>query len=144
LAKVETLADEQSILRHVAPARLRKDEDGKVVGVFLQAFELRPKEDYLSAAWVEYFQLGDDAANVAAAVEEFKKNLKIKPTHRFVRGNVGRIREACNTYNQKVRISHEPLANFDSHASVRQISTDSSELLELLAEEAWAELLDVV
>lgn len=144
MAKVETLADEQTILRHVAPARLRKDEDGKVVGVLLQAFELRPGEDYLSCAWVEYFHLDDDATNVAAAIEEFKNNLKIRPTHRFVRGSVGNIREACKIHGQRVRISHEPLPNFDSHASIRQISTDNSELLELLAEEAWAELQDVV
>lgn len=144
MAKVETLADEHHILRHVAPARLRKDAAGKVLGVFYQAFELRPGEDYLSAAWVEFFGLDDNAANVAAAITDFKKNLKVKPTHRFVRGNVGVIREACKAHSQRVRISHEPVPNFDSHASVRQINTDGSELLELLAEEAWAELQEIV
>ena len=142
MAKVTPLQDTDHILRHVSPARLRRDGEGNVIGVNHQAFELKKDkgEDHLSAAWVEYFRLSQQSDNIVAAITEFKANLEVKPSHRFVLGNVGDIKAACASCGQKVRISHEPVLGFDSHASVRQINTDDKEMLDLLAEEALAEL----
>ena len=128
-------------MRHVTPARLRKDENGNVLGFIGPAFRLREGEEYLSAAWIEHAATHSREADIAATVEAFKASgLTVRPSHRFAVGNVGRIREACATHRQKVRISHEPEHLFDAHASVRQFNSDNDELLELLAEEAWAEM----
>lgn len=128
-------------MRHVPPARQRKDENGNVLGFLGQAFRLRDGEDCLSAAWVEHAATHSPEADIAATIEAFKASgLTVRPTHRFAVGNVGRIREACAMHRQKVRISHEPEELFDAHASVRQFNSENDELLELLAEEAWAEM----
>jgi len=124
-------------MRHVQPARLRKDADDQVIGFLAQAFERRADEDYLSAAWVEYAARPTFPENIAATVIAFQANRKVRASHRFA---VGKIREACLGHGQKVRISHEPLEDFEAHASIRQFNTDASELLELLAEETWAEM----
>lgn len=127
-------------MRHVQPRALRRNEGGEVVGFLYTAFQMREDEDYLSAAWVEYGEKATHAANLSATIAAFQANRTIRPSHKFAVGNVGRIRSACAEHRQRVRISHEPIDDFDAHASVRQYNDKADELLELLAEEAWAEM----
>ena len=136
------LADEHHILRHIPRKDLIRDDPDDpeaVTGISPWAFQMRSDEDSLSAAWPEFFDLPDHTARVAAAKADFGTVMKVRPSHRFALGNVGAIRAACKSRGQGVRISHEP-ADFDSHASIRQINTDDLELLGLLALDAWSEL----
>src|SRR4051812_27701464 len=59
LAKVTTLDDEHHIMRFVPYAKCEKDADDNVIGFLPTAFEHRVQEgiveEYLSAAWVEFF-----------------------------------------------------------------------------------------
>jgi hypothetical protein len=127
-------------MRHVPAARLRKDEDDNVIGFNPQAFELRADEDDLSAAWVEFAKGATHEENIAATLAAFSSAIKVRKSARFALGNVGVIRAMFLNHKQKARISHEPLDNFEAHATVRQVTTDDQELLELLATEAWAEM----
>ncbi len=56
-------------------------------------------------------------------------------------GNVGVIKEACATFNQKLRIIHEPNEN-PAYTAVRSYKSDELELLELLASEAWSDVVE--
>jgi hypothetical protein len=127
-------------MRLVPYARVRRDEDDQVIGFLPQAFALREDEDYLSAAWIEFFKKPTHLQNIHATLKAFAAALKVRKSARFALGNVGTIKAACKQHGQSVRISHEPLDGFDAHASVRQINTDDDQLLELLASEAWAEM----
>jgi len=143
LAKVTTLADEHHILRFVPYARCEKDANDNVIGFLPEAFELREGEEYLSAAWLEYFDAADRAGRCAEAMIALKAQPapKVGAKARFALGNVGEIRGACREHRQSVRISHEPVTDFDSHASVRQFQGASLELLALLATNTWSEML---
>lgn len=140
---IKPLEDDHHVVRHVPPARLRRDEDDNVIGFNPQAFELnRAKdEEYLSAAWLEYYGHETRELDLAAVVDDFRKVKQIKPSHRFAVGNVKIIKDACANWGQQVRVSHEPVDDFDSHASVRRFNSDNYEMLEMLAAEAWAEMV---
>jgi hypothetical protein len=142
LAEVKTLPDKHHVMRYVPYARCEKDEQDNIIGFLPQAFELREGEDYLSAAWVEYFEKPDHGTRVEATIFAFREQPrpKVGAKSRFAVGNCGKIKAACKRHNQRVRISHEPVDGFDSHASLRQFKSSSLELLELLATDTWAEM----
>ena len=133
-------------MRFVPYSLCEKDDAGNPVGFLPQAFELKVKdgklEEYLSAAWVEYFDADDRDGQINATIVAFKTQPRprVGAKARFAVGLVGHIRSACKQYNQTVRISHEPEPDFESHASVRQFSSASLELLDLLARNAWSEM----
>lgn len=64
----------------------------------------------------------------------------VKARHALAVGWVGDIRDACQSFGQKVRILHEPFEDNLAYAAVRRINTDESQLLELLAQEAWSDV----
>lgn len=147
MADLKTIADEEHVLRFVQYSLCEKNDAGEPIGFYPQAFSLKVQpdgslEEYLSAGWVEYYEGVDHPTRVKAAIAGFGKRErpKVGANARFALGNVGRIREACRSHSQTVRISHEPLPNFESHASIRQFNSASSELLDLLAADAWAEM----
>ena len=66
------LPDGDHVMRHVPFARLRKDEDGNIVGFLPDAFALRPDEKELSVNWLEHFR-GTHKKNIHSSVEIFRK-----------------------------------------------------------------------
>lgn len=132
---------EHHLLRAVPWARLRKDENEKVVGIEAVAFRLREGEAYLSAAWLEYFE-GDRDTQIAALVDTFRRS-NMKPTAKggFALGNAGNIRDGCYARNHKVRIIHERTDDNAAHVAVRRWPADDVILHEQMARELWAELI---
>lgn len=126
-------------MRHVSWTKLRRDENGAVVGFLGAAFSLRPGEAYLSAAWLEYFEKQKKSDNAKECILAFKAIRTVKSKERFAIGNVGEIESACLSAGNRPRIVHEPVDGFDAHAAVRQYQYDD-DLLELLASEIWAEM----
>jgi hypothetical protein len=131
----KSLPDTDHVVRHV-PSKLL-DDNGMP---FPQAFELRPAEAYLSTSWSEFFDglLADRLAGCACVMSH---NRKIKARDAFAVGNVGEIKDAFAEFNQKIRIVSEPDPAPSglniAYAAIRQIQTDSLELLELLAQDVW-------
>jgi hypothetical protein len=135
------LDDIHSLLRYVRWSKLLKAEDGEtVLGVLGIAFEMRADEDYLSATWVEHFQ--DDPTRGSPAHQAVRairaSALGVTAKSGFTRGNVGRIRAACEEHNAKVRFLHEPELDNPAHAALRHWPEDAL-LYDRLAEKDWAE-----
>jgi hypothetical protein len=129
-----SLPDTDHVVRHV-PFKLLDNQ-----GVPLpQAFELRPKEKYLSASWLEFFA-GNRADRLAGCASLMSHYRQVKSHDAFAIGNVGEIKDACSEFDQKIRIVSEPDDLNLAYAAVRQIRTDNLELLELLAQEAWSDV----
>ena len=139
--KYHKLPPDDHIIRYVSWARLRKDENDNVIGVLGEAFRRRPDENALSATWLEYFS-GSRQKQVTSSVRAIRASkLCPRPKSGFAIGNVDAISKACLQRKQRVRIIHEPEEDNKAHASVRRITRDDLELLEILATEAWAELV---
>lgn len=128
-------------MRYVKPREVWRDpETNKVLGVFPNAFKLRTGEEYLSAAWLEYYSRQTRNSQIASTISAFKAGLSISKNAAFALGNVRAIKEACEAYKSKVRILHEPdLPHLPSHAAVRRYSDEDENLLSLLADTAWSE-----
>jgi len=134
------IPDPDHLLRHVKSRLVDRDpQTGAAIGLLPQAFELTPDERGLSASWLEFF--GDPAsAQPAAAMAEFAAVYDVRKNDRFACGAVGDIKAACGRFNLKVRVVHDGDGH-PSHASVRRFGGASLELLDLLAAEAWAEIV---
>lgn len=132
-------------MRYVPWTKLRKDENGNILGILGTAFALRPNEESLSATWIEYFP-GTIEDQKNCAIYANRSNFNIKPKSGFAVGKVGAILATCNERNshKKTRIVYTPNKNNSSHAEVKSLSQDDTELLELLALDAWADRKSVV
>ena len=138
--KYEKLPPDDHLVRYVPWGRLLKDENDNVIGILGEAFRRRPDENALSATWLEYFS-GSRQKQVTSSVRAIRASRSVGGKSGFAVGNVIAISKACAQRNQKVRIIHEPIKDNKAHASVRRIPRDDLELLEILATEAWAELV---
>lgn len=132
----KSLPDTDHVVRHV-PFKLLDDQALPLP----QAFELRANEKYLSASWLEFFR-GDRAAKLAGCASMMSHYRQLKAHDVLAVGNVGEIKDACAEFDQKIRIVNETEAdNLNlAYVAVRQIRTDSLELLELLAQDVWNDI----
>ncbi len=136
------LPDADHVVRHINSQLLIREGD-VVTGCFPQAFELRLGETYLSASWLEFFP-GTEDERRRAVVAAFARARSVKARHGFAFGNVGEVKNACADYGLKIRVIHEPAKSNPNPAytAVRNFRSDDMELLELLASEAWAEVIE--
>lgn len=131
------------VIRYVPWTKLRKDENDNVIGILGEAFKLRDNEKSLSAAWLEYFQYPIRNDQIIAAVQAMRASrLAVKPNSGFAIGKVDDIQSTCIARNVKnVRIVYSPSNDNEAHVAVKSLPGDDSDLLELLASEAWTELI---
>lgn len=121
-------------------AKLRKDENDNVLGVLGEAFKLRDKEKALSATWLEYFSGARDT-QITSAVQTIRASIRTGGKSGFAIGKVAAINAICVNRHSKIRIVYEPMCSNKAHVGVRDLPRDDLELLEMLAAEAWSELI---
>lgn len=133
------LPQDDHIVRYAKKRVLIRDDDENVVGVFPAAFELRDGETYLSVTWLEFFsrEYGQGLIEAAGAI---RRQLTVRPRDGFTTGPVSAAREMCDRCNVRVRILHEPvLPENEGHSAWRGLPRDNSDLLDLLATEAFSD-----
>lgn len=134
MAKSSSLEYEHHLVRHIRESEI-DDQQGSIMA-FPQAFKLRLGESYLSNGWLEFYE-GPMNVQLNGVVAAMSVGRRVKAHHAVAIGRVADIHDACSTFDQKVRILHEPTSGNPSYATVRRINTDEQQLLELLAQEAW-------
>jgi integrase len=67
--------------------------------------------------------------------------LEIKTKSGLAIGKVGDIIDVTTVRNHSIRVLHEPAPDNKAHAAVRRWPRDDMALLELIAAEAWSELV---
>jgi hypothetical protein len=137
MAKQSSLDDDHHLVRHIRESEI-DDQEGKLMA-FPQAFALRPNETYLSNGWLEFFD-GPTDAQLSGVAAMMSPTRRVKAHHALAIGRVGDIRDACLSFDQKVRILHEPFPENLAYATIRRLKTDEAQLLELLAQEAWSDV----
>ena len=137
------LPPEHHIVRNVPWGKLRKDDNDpeKVIGVLGEAFKMRPVEDTLSTTWLEYFA-GVRQEQIHDAIRAMRASkLDIKTKSGFAIGNVGSIAAVAAAHNYSIRVLHEPKDDNKAHVAVRRWPRDDMTLFELLAADAWSEVV---
>jgi hypothetical protein len=131
------------IVRNVPWGKLRKDENDpeRVIGVLGEAFRMRPVDDALSTTWLEYFA-GNRQKKIEGVVRAMRASkLDIKTKSGFVIGNVGNIAAVAADYSYSISVLHEPEDDNKAHVAVRRWPPDDMAFFELLAAEAWSEVV---
>jgi hypothetical protein len=137
------LPPEHHIVRNVPWGKLRKDDNDpeKVIGVLGEAFKMRPMEETLSTTWLEYF-FGTRHEQIYGAIRAMRASrLEIKSKSGFAIGKVGDIVAVATAYDYSIRVLHEPEDDNKAHVAVRRWPRDDMSLFELLASEAWSEVV---
>jgi hypothetical protein len=132
---------EDHLVRSVSWTRLRKDEDGEVVGIEPTAFELRSKEEYLSAGWLEHFAGTKEEAMTAYVSAARKSDRPPSIKSGFALGTASVIVDACLARKYRLHVVHKPSKNNASHVAVRHWPLDDLILREQMAREHWSELI---
>ena len=132
------LKEDEHVARQVPfSCQVRSEGDGgEVVGITHNAFRLKANEDYLSVAWLEFFQ-GEFDQQLNMAVRQIHSVRPGKVSTGYWAASIGHMRAALR--NHPFRASHEPVGEFTSHSALRRWPVDD-ELLLLLSESIMAEL----
>lgn len=132
------LPDQDSVIRHVSPSRLRRDEDGNILGFLPQAFALRDGEDSLSVNWSGIYD-GNRDASTKEVIWELRTANDIKKNSAFGIGNVGTIKEVCKNNGATVKIVYDPRKRILSHSLIRNLPRNNPELLDTLANDVFCD-----
>ena len=141
------LPTEDHIARYCSPQRVIRDPNTNVIiGVFPQAFKLRPKikETYLSSHWMESFSTDIDSQFEAVAAALGKK-LSIEPKAAIARLNVGYVVQAGEKKTHFIRIRDQSTQNNPGYSGIYGMPLDNSDsiFLYLLATECCIEVRGV-
>ncbi len=127
------------VMRYVRKRLLRRDENGKVLGILPQGLELREGEAYLSVTWLEHFYPQYERGLFQAA-EAIRRQLTVKDNDGFSTTEVGGFCDICERFNEKVRVLHEPINPENTgHVAIRRFPRGNLELLDLLALDAFVD-----
>jgi hypothetical protein len=137
--KTTNIPDIDDIARHVPWARLEKDEDDNVIGIYPEAFRLREGESYLSACWVDFYA-GTKPQKIRQNYDDMSKRRSLGKKSGFAITNVGSLKCTCEGRGAKPRVVHETGHPTQSYVAVRKFPSDDDELLEILATGCWSEL----
>ena len=114
----KSLPGSDHIMRYVPPARLRRDQDGNVLGILPHAFSYRNGEDALSVNWLEWFKK-DKASNLRNCVDAQRAALGVAKNCVFAVAVVGRVEQVCMKKQKAVKIVYQPTKGNPSHSTVR-------------------------
>ena len=134
------LPDKDHVIRHVSWTKLRRDEDGNILGFLPHAFALRPGEESLSVNWLEISD-GDQNTRIKKTIWELRAANDIGKKSAFGIGNVGNIKSICKNKTVTVKIVYAPTKNIPSHSDIRHLPKDNLSLLQALATDAFCELV---
>lgn len=133
------LPSQDHIMRYVPPARLRRDEDGNVLGILPQAFSYRDEEEHLSVNWLEYFRQ-DKVKNLIECVEIQRKTLKVGKNSIYAVAVVGKVTQVCVAKRKPARIVYHPAKTNASHSAFHVQHNDDLNIMSDLAFEFEKEM----
>jgi hypothetical protein len=144
----EDVPHKDHVARYCNPQRVIRDPNtNAIIGVFPQAFELRPKikESYLSTHWMESFAVDVDA-QFQAVVAALRDKLKIvRPEAAVARLNAGCVVQGGAMRELSIRIRDHSSRNDPGYSGIYGMPRDNSdvEFLALLANECCIEVRGV-
>ena len=126
-------------MRYVPPARLRKDEDGNVLGILAQAFYHRKDEDSLSVNWLEHFKK-DKASNLRECVDAQRATLNVGKNCVYAVAMVDKVKLVCVKKQKPVRIVYQPIEGNLAHSALYVQHNDDLNVMSDLALEFEKEM----
>lgn len=126
-------------MRYVPPARLRRDEDGNVLGILPVAFAHRNQDDFLSVNWLEYFKR-DKASNLRDCVDVQRATLNVGKNCVYAVAVVDKVTLVCVKKQKPVRIVYQPTKGNMTHAALHVQHNEDLIVMSVLALEFEKEM----
>ena len=124
--KDDPLPSGDHIARYCSPTRVEDDQP------LAAAFELAPKDNYLSVNWLEYWGLPGKDDAIERIREEFAR--EVKRDGRFAALNVSEVKLAVEQLTRRPSdITHQPTDDMESHAGLFGYSQNEREVAAMLA-----------
>jgi hypothetical protein len=137
-------------VKHCKNRELIRDETGKIIGIFPEAFALKaagdrfPEEKWLSGLYYEFFD-GTPDEQMCACCHFIPLEMKKKDS--LCRMPVGAIKEQGNKRSRNLRVLHQPETDSPGYASIHGLPKASDapddELLLLLSTLAVIETREI-
>jgi hypothetical protein len=140
LNKGSNLPATDFILRYIHKNRLRRDENGNVIGILGQAFELRDNEEHLSVCWLDYFN-GSNQNKTYLSIVVKNMVLKINPKDAFAIANIEQVKQVADKNDNQVRIVYDPNIDIPNHSEIRKYPRGVAVLYDALAREAFTQVV---
>lgn len=139
------LPDNNHVMRHVPYRKLLKDDEGNVLGLLPQAFELRERDKgKLSVNWIEYFENETQQENITSTVFALRttRDISANSVCAFGIGNVKKIKDVCNSFtSKKVDVVHTGWKGNESHSSIIRMPENDLDLMTSLAEDVFVNII---
>ena len=126
-------------MRYVPPARLRRDEDGNVLGILPEAFAHRNDENFLSVNWLEHFKK-DKASNLRECVDAQRATLKVGKNCVYAVAVVDKVKQVCVKKLKPVRIVYHPTKGNAAHSALYVQHNEDLNVMSDLAHEFEKEM----
>ena len=136
--------DAHHVARYLKPKFLIRDAlDEKIIGVYGQAFKLRSGEEFLSANWIEYFELPklDALKNIVSGMKASKLSVSSKGA--LAVANIANIKSIGKDRKSKIGVEYRPTQGNKSHSGIFNTLNEDTEMLDLLSREAFSELVQI-
>ena len=112
--------------RYCSPTRVEDDQP------LAAAFELAPKDTYLSVNWLEYWGLPGKDDGIERIREEFAR--EVSRDGRFAVLNVSEVKLAVEQVTRRPSdITHQPTDDMESHAGIFGYSQNERDVAVILA-----------
>lgn len=140
------IPEQDHVLRYAGWSKLRKDENDNVLGFTYEA--IRPRLDQngdiersVSITWIEYFP-GTFNEQFQQAVDAIRSGgMQTRPKGGFGKALVQDLQRLCHENESVIRVIHEPEEENRGHSGIRRLQRDNIDLLELLAAEAFVDVV---
>lgn len=133
------LPGQDHIMRYIPSARLRRDEDGNVLGILPQAFLYRDGENHLSVNWLEFFKK-NKATNLINCVLLQRKTLSVGKNSAYAVAVVDMVNQVCVKKRKPARIVYHPTEANPAHAAFHVQHNEDLNIMSELALEFEKEM----
>ena len=134
-----SLPEQDHIMRYVPRSRLRRDEDGNVLGILPQAFAHRDGEEFLSVNWLEHFKQ-DRTSNLSRCVDAQRATLDVGKNCVYAVAVVEKVKQVCASKQKTVRIVYQPTKGNVAHSALHVRHNEDLNIMSDLALEFEKEM----
>jgi hypothetical protein len=134
-----SLPEQDHIMRYVPRSRLRRDEDGNVLGILPQAFAHRDGEEFLSVNWLEHFKQ-DKTSNLCRCIAAQRATLDVGKNCVYAVAVVEKVKQVCASKQKAVRIVYQPTKSNAAHSALQVRHNEDLNIMSDLALEFEKEM----
>jgi hypothetical protein len=137
LSRGNHIPNEDDVVRHIHHKKIAFNDDGKIIGIFPQAFELRPNESTLSVSWLDCFA-GTKEEKLKQTLASLEKVLDVGSKNGMAIASVGLLKDIAKQQSEiELRVAYAPTKLDIAHSEIHHLKRDDVALAEIMASDIF-------